>query len=133
MPFVPSKLPRIILPLLLLSLLAGLWAGLLRLGWQLPTPTTLAAYHGPLMVSGFLGGLVALERAVALRMRWAYGAPLLSGLGGIILLLGLPPVWAALLMVLGSGVMLLISGVIVGKERALHTVMMVVGVVVSFV
>lgn len=41
-------------PLMLLAalaLLAGLWAGLLRLGWQLP-PLSLAlpTNHGPLMI-----------------------------------------------------------------------------------
>jgi hypothetical protein len=49
-----------------LALLAGLWAGLLRLGWQLPPLLLqLPAQHGPLMVSGFLGTLISLERAVA--------------------------------------------------------------------
>src|SRR5687768_9125295 len=34
-------------------LLSSLWAGLLRLGWDLPTPrATLAALHGPLIVCG---------------------------------------------------------------------------------
>src|SRR3972149_6584847 len=44
--------------------------------------------HGPLMVSGFLGTLIALERAVALRARWTYIGPLLTSLGGLFLALG---------------------------------------------
>jgi hypothetical protein len=49
------------------ALLAGLWAGLLRLGWPWPIlRSTLPVQHGPLMVSGFLGTLIRLERAVAL-------------------------------------------------------------------
>ena len=48
-------------------------AGLLRLGWAVPRPATeLAAFHGPLMVSGFFGTVISLERAVALARRWAY-------------------------------------------------------------
>lgn len=40
--------------------------GLIRLGWQLPALTpSLALAHGPLMISGFLGTLITLERAVA--------------------------------------------------------------------
>lgn len=72
-----------------LALLAGLWAGLLRLGWQLPPLSLrLPAQHGPLMVSGFLGTLISLERAVALSQnqngrRVYYLAPLLAGLGAL--------------------------------------------------
>ena len=59
---------RINFPLILLAvlaLLAGLWAGLLRMAWQLPLlQPTLPMSHGPLMVSGFLGTLIGLERAV---------------------------------------------------------------------
>ena len=52
-----------------LSLLAGLDAGLLLL--EVPAPVGAAHLpdvHGPLMVLGFLGTLIALERAVALRV-----------------------------------------------------------------
>ena len=66
-------LQRLRYPLLLsalLALLVAAWAGLLRIGWLLPTTGGLAAAHGPLMVSGFLGTLIGLERAVALAA-WA--------------------------------------------------------------
>lgn len=59
---------RIRFPLMglgMLALLAALWAGLVRLGWGLPPlRPTLPIAHGPLMVSGFLGTLISLERAV---------------------------------------------------------------------
>ncbi|GJM41979.1 MAG: hypothetical protein DHS20C20_22610 [Ardenticatenaceae bacterium] len=86
-------------PLMILAavaLLAGLWAGLLRLGWQLPPLLLrLPAQHGPLMVSGFLGSLISLERAVALSQyqggrRLYYLAPLLAGLGALALFFVLP-------------------------------------------
>jgi hypothetical protein len=48
------------------ALAAGLYAGLLLLGFGLPTPRpALADVHGPVMVLGFVGTLIALERAVA--------------------------------------------------------------------
>lgn len=77
-------------------LLAGLWAGLLRLGWQLPPLSLrLPGNHGPLMVSGFLGTLISLERAVALSQHqqrgWRfYLSPLLAGLGAVTLMLDIP-------------------------------------------
>ncbi len=73
------------------SLMAALWAGLMRLGWALPAlPPAAPPNHGPLIVSGFLGTLIGLERAVALKRPWAWGAPLCAGLGGLAVLLGLP-------------------------------------------
>ena len=87
---------RLRYPLLLialLTLLAAVWAGLLRIGWVFAGSASLIAAHGPLMVCGFLGTLIGLERAVALAQlgrRWTYAAPLLSALGALTSLFGLP-------------------------------------------
>ncbi|GID30365.1 hypothetical protein [Paractinoplanes brasiliensis] len=68
------------------SLLTGLYAGLLLLGARVPAPAVaLEQVHGPVMVFGFVGTLIALERAVALGVRWALLAPACSGLGGLVL------------------------------------------------
>jgi hypothetical protein len=79
------------LPLLALSifaLLTALWAGLLCLGWSLPAiQPGLYIGHGPLMVCGFLGTLISLERAVALGESWSYAAPVLSGAGALALII----------------------------------------------
>lgn len=79
------------------ALVAALGGGLVRLGWSLPGPFAgWAARHGPLLVSGFLGALIGLERAVGLGRRWAYGAPVLAAFGSLALLAGgLLPVGAA--------------------------------------
>ncbi len=66
------------------SLLAGLDAGLFRLGWALPLPQLdLPLAHGPLMVSAFLGTLIGLEKAVAVQRKWAYLGPFSTGIGGV--------------------------------------------------
>jgi hypothetical protein len=90
-----------------LALLAAVWAGLIRLGWALPPiQPAWIANHGPLMISGFMGTLVSLERAIALaavvRSRLPYAAPLLTALGALAVLLGLPDALGRLLIVLGS-------------------------------
>ncbi|HEX6918535.1 MAG TPA: hypothetical protein VF140_10670 [Phycicoccus sp.] len=73
------------------SLLAGLDAGLVLLGGPAPVASPrLGDVHGPLMVLGFLGTLIALERAAALRAPWGYAAPVLLGLGGLTLAAPLP-------------------------------------------
>ena len=67
-----------------LALLAGLDAALVRLGALAPVSSTdLGAIHGILMVYGFLGTAICLERAVALNSRWAYLSPATSALAGI--------------------------------------------------
>jgi hypothetical protein len=79
-----------LLGLAMLALLAGLCGGLLRLGWGGGhVPASFALAHGPLMVCGFLGTLVGLERAVALRRGWAYAVPLVTGLGGVLAMGGM--------------------------------------------
>ena len=68
------------------SLLMGLNAALLLLG--LPAPLTAARFpevHGMLLTLGFLGTLIALERATALKRWWGYAAPALLGAGGVLL------------------------------------------------
>lgn len=96
------------LPLLaaaLVALLAGLWAGLLRLGIDLPPlQSNLATLHGPLLVLGFLGTQIGLERAVALRRRipWPYLAPVGAAAGATWLLVGLPTTVGQLLLALGG-------------------------------
>lgn len=69
------------------SLLAGLDAALLLLGVAAPVSAgRLADVHGILMVYGFVGTLVALERAVALGAAWGLAAPAGFGLGAVALL-----------------------------------------------
>jgi hypothetical protein len=64
-----------------ISLLTGLWSGLARMGWPLPHPyDNFVLLHGPLMIAGFLGTLIGLERAVAVKGIWFYGIPVLSSL-----------------------------------------------------
>src|SRR5690554_1760115 len=70
-----------------IALLCGLDAALLLLG--LPAPITterLPLIHAPLMVFGFIGTLVVLERAVAARRWGGFSAPAALGLGGLALL-----------------------------------------------
>lgn len=86
-----------------LCLLAGLDAGLVLLGGPAPVESArLAQVHGPLMVLGFLGTLIALERAAALRVRWGYLAPGLLGLGGLALITPAPSVVGQVLLLDGT-------------------------------
>ncbi len=117
----------------LLALLVALWAGLIRLGWNFPPLLqTLPAAHGPLMVSGFVGTLISLERAVALGKRWAYAAPLFSGIGALLLLINLPVPLGQLSITLGSLVLIAIFVLIVRRQPALFTLTMLLGAALWF-
>jgi hypothetical protein len=74
-----------------LSMLAGLDAALMLLGVPAPLSTDrLPDVHGVLMVLGFVGTLVSLERAVALGRPGGYLAPVLLGAGGLTLVSAAP-------------------------------------------
>jgi len=109
----------------MLALLTALWGGLVRLGWAWPLPwPTLVIAHGPLMVCGFLGTLIGVERAVALGVFWPYAAPLLTAVGALALLAGLP---APPLMTLGSLGLVAIFVVIMLRQCTMATVTMALG------
>ena len=106
----PGRAPRFA-PLLLLpggiALLTGLDAALTLAGVPSPVGSPrLAVLHGPLMVLGFLGTVIALERAVALREAWALLSPGLLGLGAVALVVLPEPLLGRL--VLAQGMLLLV-------------------------
>ena len=126
----PNRHPLPFLILAILGLLAALWAGLMRLGWKLPALTpSLAMLHGPVMISGFLGTLITLERAVAMKQKWMYLPPLLSGLGWLIATIVPKLPFGVILLTLASLGGVAILAEIVRREFALHTVTMFFGAI----
>lgn len=122
----PGRFPFLLLGVL--SLLAGLWAGLLMLGLHVPTwRGSLGEDHGPLMTLGFLGTVISLERAVALRRGWAFAAPAAAGAGGLSLAAGLPGVVGWSLLCAASVIFLVIYAVAFRIAPALHLVVMAAG------
>jgi hypothetical protein len=110
-------------------LLSSLWAGLLRLGWALPTGGNLALLHGPLFVCGMLGTVIGLERAVALGRPWTFVGPVLTLIGGVGLVAGMPVGLGALLMVGGSVGLLAVFAAILKRQPARFVVTMALGAV----
>lgn len=105
-----------------ISLMFGMYIGLARLGWSFPlSSATQLALHGPLMVCGFLGTVISLERAVAIGERWAYSAPLASAAGAILLIAGINPSLGALLAVIASAILSVVSIKIFFMQRELFT------------
>jgi hypothetical protein len=120
------------LPLLLLgfvALVVGTGAGLARLAWLVPASMAqAAAWHGPLMVCGFFGVVISLERAVAVGRLWAYAAPLLAGLGTALALHG-GTAWAPWFYLAASMVLLLATLSVLSRQREGFVLMLVVAAV----
>jgi hypothetical protein len=120
-----ARLPLLILGFL--GLFAGTGAGLARLGWSVPDlAASSSALHGPLMICGFFGVVISLERAVAIGRLWAYAGPLFAGVGGIAavaLATGLAP-W---LFLLASLVLLAATADVMRRQTELFTFTLTLG------
>ncbi len=114
--------PRARLPLLAAGAAAlwwGVWLGLSRMG-AVPAAAGTGA-HGPLMVSGFLGTVISLERAVASRRPWAYVGPLACA-ASVVLALVAPGPASAWAQALGGAVTLAVLLDVTRRDPALHHV-----------
>jgi hypothetical protein len=110
-----------------LSMAYGLYGGLIRLGMELPGGLgPVADFHGAFMISGFLGTVISLERALAFGRTWPYAAPLLSSIGAIALAANAPR-FGALAFASAGTIMLLASVSIAIRQLALFTIVLSVG------
>ncbi len=115
-----------------LALLAGIAGGLLRVGVTLPATGGAdwlgyaALSHAALMICSFIGTVICIERAVAVKLRGAWLAPLASGLGGVALLAG-QAATGAWLLVAASAVFVAVNIEVVLRQRAPHTALLLAG------
>lgn len=110
-------------------LVSGLAGGLLRAGVGLPTPPVFVAaigLHGALMMGGFFGTVVGLERAVALKHPAGFLAPLASLAGAWALLAGQGRLGAALGLCAALA-FVAVNVRIVQRQVALHTGLLLLG------
>ncbi|WP_374564806.1 hypothetical protein [Ideonella sp.] len=121
----------LLLGLVAVSLVGGVFGGLARYG---AAPAFLDGqawlgqallWHAALMVCGFLGTVIGIERAVAVKRPVAFLAPVLSGAAGVSLVAGAATLAGALL-VAAATVFVAVNIVIVRRQRAAHTVLLLV-------
>lgn len=119
----------VMMALVAISLISGVVGGLLRAGVPMPAlmqldwPKQALGLHAALMVCGFLGTVIGIERAVALRSPWAFIAPVASALGAACLL-HRQYTWGAQLFELAAVVFAVVNAVIVKRQSAPHTWML---------
>lgn len=109
-------------------LVAGVLGGLQRFGIA-PAPALTAdaaISHGALMIAAWLGGVIALERAVALKTPLARSAPPLAVAGGIALVIGAsgPGAWA---LAAAATAFVLAHGQLLRRQRAPHVAVLALG------
>ena len=123
------------LPFLLpagLAVLTGLDAALMLLG--LPAPVSahrLPDVHGMLLVLGFVGTLIALERAVALGQRAGYLAPGLLGTGAVALVTPAPLTVGRVLLLAGTVALVAVYVPLWRRQRDDAVLVQVLGAVLA--
>jgi hypothetical protein len=83
------------------------------------------------MIFGFLGSVIALERAVALRQWWGYLAPAGLSVGSLMLLSQLPTVVGHLLQILGVAVLVAAYVFLWQRAKAQAVVIQALGAVLA--
>ncbi len=111
-------------------LIGGLWEGLVYLGLPLAAGQhSLHVDHGPLMVLGFLGTLIALERAVALGPAWAYLAPAGAAAGGLAVTCNAPDGVGQAVVTFGGVILVAIFVAVHRIQASVHNVVLASGAV----
>jgi hypothetical protein len=115
------------------AMLAGIDAGLNLLGTWAPVRSgNLGEHHGILMVLGFVGTLVAVERAVALGSAWGYAAPAALGSGAVLLLPPATTTSGADLVVTGAAGLCLLYVPLWRRQRDDAVLVSALGAVLAF-
>jgi hypothetical protein len=120
-----GRLPFVFLAML--SLITGLLAGLHRIGWPLSLGVV-SPSHGAIMVGGFLGTLIILEKTIPLKKNILYAVPIVSGASVVLFFIG-QPVYSIASLVLASAGLTVIFFIYWIRERSTIYFLMVAGAV----
>src|SRR5512139_2808377 len=127
-PAAPAPVGRLavralLVPAVAVALAAGIVGGLVRAGVGWPEHIIGGAWlgeavlaHAQLLVCAFLGSVIGIERAVAVKQHWAFAAPLASAASGVLALTGAATA-AAWLFVVAAAVFVAVNAVVVMRQR----------------
>ncbi len=120
--------------LIVAGMAMGVVTGLGRLGFELPAMASeRVMLHGPILIAGVFGTLIALERAVAMKTllgrTWTFAdaAPVLSAAGLVLLLVSGATVPAIILLSAGAAVLVGVNLFFLRRAPTLDVLTMVVG------
>jgi hypothetical protein len=111
---------RGLLALATLAPLLGIAGGLSRLGLAMPgLPSGATAAHGSLMVNGFLGAVIGIERAIAVAHPAGWIGPILSIAATILTVSGQPEA-GSIVFVLAACAMLAVNAAFLRRQPGIH-------------
>jgi hypothetical protein len=117
-------------------LIAGIVGGLLRAGVPVPAagawPGQAVLGHAFLMICGFLGTVIGIERAVAAKARAAFAAPIASALAGVAALNGALPL-AAWLAAFAALAFVMVNVSMLLRQNAPHIGVLLAGAAAWFI
>ena len=129
-----SLLQLPLLALIVAGLVIGITTGLARLGIEMPSVASeRLLLHGPILIAGVFGTLIALERAVAMKTlrgrTWTFAdaAPVLGAAGLVVLLVNGATVPAMALMAGGAAVLVAVNLDFLRRAPTLDVLTMVLG------
>ena len=126
-----AKKQILIQPLILLSLLAGIWSGWIRIGFDFPV-SSFSGNHGALMTGGFIGTLICLERALGFKNKIALLVPAVSSLSIIFFLLQMQNI-AYIMILLGSIGLVIMYFTLLKNFNEIHMIVMMIGSMCWFI
>lgn len=116
-----ERLPFVILAML--CLITGLWSGLSRIGWNIYI-LPITAHHGAIMVGGFLGTLISLEKIIPLKKKGLYIIPFFSAISVLFFFLNLPFISFILLIISSAGLSVVFLYYLRIERTSIYTLML---------
>jgi hypothetical protein len=108
------------------NLLIGMLAGLIRIGWEVEIGT-IALYHGALMVGGFLGSLILLEKVIPLKRSLLFIFPVINAASIMMIMPGLYHLGLLCLVIGAVGMVIVFTIYLSRQPNDLSAWLMVVG------
>ncbi len=118
------RLPFMILAII--NLFVGMLAGLIRIGWTFSVGSV-AIHHGAVMVGGFLGTLILLEKVIPLKKNILFVFPVMNALGLLIILPGFYQLGLSFLVTGATGLLIVFLLYYKKQPHDLSLILMIVG------
>jgi len=117
------------LPFMLLAfvnLLAGITAGLIRMGWNFSFGA-LPVQHGAIMVGGFLGTLILLEKVIPLKRKILFIIPIINALSLVMIIPAFNRLGQAFLLIGALGLLYVLILYFIKQPDDLSIMLMLIG------
>ncbi len=109
-----------------INLLVGMLAGLIRIGWKFSV-NSIAVHHGAIMVGGFLGTLILLEKVIPLKKKILFVFPVINAFSLLMVVPRFYQLGQAFLLIGALGLVIVFLLYFKRQPHDLSIVIMIVG------